>query len=338
MSRRNNDDMDEEAGVELQSDPTVRRARGRANPSSRRRGGERNSNSPGRRSLSPGANRGRQGRDEGSRGRSRQQRENSSSDDDDADDDDSDDEEQDDVDVEAPLMARGGGAGGSGGDKRSVKQSKLWQEDTSAQEKAAMARMSQLRPLGTPLKAKKYMFQQTIMRLLSSLIFAHVLVSFQVVCVFYTQCFDVADDPGNWHVWDNAAIPVMFIVGGMIIPFCLTLIEQKNLNMLKIGAAVQFLTSVTLSILCGLAYGLWDSENGLKGNIARNFEDNNYDEPYDATDNPIFSADDIFYYQLKKTGDILIDSHVLAVTLMEKMQWMFACNLIGGVLFLAQFR
>ena len=80
----------------------------------------------------------------------------------------------------------------------------------------------------------------------------------------------------------------------------------------------------------------WDPDF-IKNNIKANFNDNDYTLPYDAATNPIFNADDIFYYQLQKTGDLDVDTQALADTLMEKMQWIFACNLIGGVLFLAQF-
>mmetsp|Transcript_7532 Transcript_7532/g.15692 ORF Transcript_7532/g.15692 Transcript_7532/m.15692 type:complete len:356 (+) Transcript_7532:164-1231(+) len=334
---------DPEAGVELQRNPTVRRNRGR--PSADERSGRRE-DSPGarRRSRSPNAGGGRRAslqamRNKRSGAESRRRRGRDDSDDDSdedprLDDDDNDDEEDEDddrYDPEAPLNPSANKTV-----FKQSKKSKLWSTDITSSLESQAARMSSLRPLSTELTHKKYMFQQDVMRLLCCLIFAYSIVSFQVMCVYNTMCFDVADDPGNWHNFDYAVVPLCFLVGGIIVPFCMTLISQTNLTALKWGAFVQFVSAVVLSIFSGICYGIWDDYGTIRNSIVNNLNNNDYTAPYSST-NMRFSDSDVFYYALKETGNPTADAAELADTLQEKMKWMFLLTLAGGVLFLAQF-
>ena len=173
------------------------------------------------------------------------------------------------------------------------------------------------------------------MRLLCCVIFAHTLVSFQVMCVYNTMCFDVADDPGNWHNFDYIIVPLCVLVGGIVVPFCMTLINQKNLVTLKWGAFVQFLSAVVLSIFSGICFGFWENYGTVRKSIINTLT-LNYDEPYSST-NMRFTDEDLFYYKLQETGDPLQDATGLAEVLQEKMKWLFLLSGLGGCLFLAQF-
>ena len=143
--------------------------------------------------------------------------------------------------------------------------------------------MSSLRPLSLDLPQRKYMFQQDVMRLLSCLIFAHSLVSFQFMCVYHTMCFDVADDPGNWHNFDYCIVPMCVLVGFVIVPFMMTLINQSNLTILRWGAGVQFFSCVGLGILAGICFGHWENYGTIRTSIVRNLQQNNYAEDWSSS-------------------------------------------------------
>lgn len=186
---------------------------------------------------------------------------------------------------------------------------------------------------------KKYIFQQEVMRALILLIFGHAVMSMQILCVYQTQCFDVADDPSNWRRWDDGIVPVCLLVAGGMVPFSLSLVNETNLTKLKIGAGLQFVFAVSLSILGGVAYGEWDSFNGIRGMIKDILNENDYTIPWEEDVNERFPDDAVFFYNLRKTNGVDQDEDVaeLANRLVDKMGTLFALNLIGGVLFLALF-
>ena len=281
------------------------------------------------------------------RGRSSQEEDSGGDEDESDNDSDSDgggnDNEEDDE--ETPLNS------GKGDEKKAkfAKQetsSKLWSEDTEAQEEALRKRVMELQPLAKPIKRKKFMFQQEVMRALILLIFGHTCASFQILCVYQNQCFDLPNDPSNWNTWDNSIVPVLIVVGCVMVPFSLSLIAETNLTMLKTGAFLQFVFAVVLSIFGGIAYGEWDQEMAIKNNIRKNLMENDYEAGYSDT-NMRFPAEALFYYQLtvptpatdgEENSEIEEDTiDELTKRLLDKMGAIFACSLIGGILFLALF-
>ena len=91
------------------------------------------------------------------------------------------------------------------------------------------------------------------MRGLACLSFGLVCISFEVLCVQDLACFDVSDDPGVLYMWDFLTVPIMLVVGCICVPWCLALVETDNLDVLRAGTGMQFLTAVILSITGGMA-------------------------------------------------------------------------------------
>ncbi|GMH69101.1 hypothetical protein TrRE_jg8390, partial [Triparma retinervis] len=187
--------------------------------------------------------------------------------------------------------------------------SKLWNQDTEAIEDARRKRVASLRPLTQPLTRKKYIFQQEVMRALVLLIFAHSILSIQILCVYQHQCFDVSDDPSNWRRWDTGIVPVCLLVALVLTPWSLSLITETNLTWLKAGAGMQFVCAIVFNILGGIAYGEWDSLNGVNNLIKDILNNNDYTRDY-ADDNRRFPDEAIFYYKLRESGGLDQDSDI----------------------------
>ncbi|GMI25471.1 hypothetical protein TrCOL_g3896 [Triparma columacea] len=294
----------------MESDPTVRRTRGR--PTGAQRAGRRGSGSSS--PMTRGGVRGpRAGVEE--------------------DDSSQESEEEEDDDVETPLNPSNR--------KPVVKtqgSSKLWSQNTESMDKERRKRVMSLRPLTAPLTRKKYIFQQEMMRALILLIFAHSILSIQILCVYQNQCFDVSDDPSNWRRWDNGIVPVCLLVALILTPWSLSLISETNLTMLKAGAGMQFVAAIVFNILGGVAYGEWDSLSGIQNLVKDILNQNDYTEPY-GDGNRRFPDEAVFFYQLRASGGLDQDEDIkeLVQTLVDKMGTLFALNLIGGILFLALF-
>ncbi|GMI31860.1 hypothetical protein TeGR_g3607 [Tetraparma gracilis] len=268
---------------------------------------------------------------------------------------------------EPPADGEEGGGGGGGGKKfKGNGSSSLWSSDTAAQEAALEARYKTIRPLVPPVVRKKYTLQQEIMRGLACLSFGLVCISFEVLCVQDLACFDVSDDPGVLYMWDFLTVPIMLVVGCICVPWCLALVETDNLDVLRAGTGMQFLTAVILSITGGMAYGHADDLYGFQ-KIVRKIWENNGEEihngdPYSA-DNQVLPQEALFYYEMvvpgeggarapyelwladpdadlapnQATFEEMLDADPLAERLNTVMWHYFAFGIGGGVLFLAQF-
>ena len=296
-----------------ETDPTVSRNRGRPTPGDRQRG----------RSKSPAGRGG--GRPPLGRGASSEDAE----------------EEPDDIDEDTPLVEGEGGEGiaGNASKKATTGPSKLWLEDDSERNKAFTKRLQQLRPNPPGVKRPTFIIQQQVIRGIAILIFGYVLASFQILCVYQNQCFDVHDDPANWWLWDKLQVPYLFIIGFVIVPSTLYMNRLTNLNALKLMAFMQLFCAVWLNINGGLAYGEWDSENSLRGKTRENVRTWDYTQDW-AYDNQRLPNEALFYYNIDTTTEGIADGKFadeMVSRLRTRMLTMLMINIFGGVVFLIQF-
>ena len=157
--------------------------------------------------------------------------------------------------------------------------SALWSADTAASSALLSSRHASIRPLITPLKRRSYTGRQQAMRGLAVLAFAIACCAFQVICVFDLQCFDVADDPAVHFVWDSLIVPVLLFLTCVVTPWCLSLVSTTDLDRLRWGAGTQFLTSVLLCVVAGIALGnASDGGKGARKALRENFR--NYADAY----------------------------------------------------------
>jgi hypothetical protein len=277
---------------------------------------------------------------------------------DDSDDENSDSDDNDNEETPALNPEGGDGEKPAGSKFKGANQSTLWSTDTVAVETAMAARFAPIRPLTKPIVRKKYTRQQEIMRALAMFSFAVVVVAFQVLCVFDLQCFDVMDNPASLLVWERMIVPVCLLVGGVVIPICLSLCETENLEKLRAGTAMQFVTSIVLSIFGGIAFGMADDEKGLVKRAADLFRENaeayRQELPY-SNEAQVFPPEALFYYNMKiepqytqfLNGELdwpgnsevqdCVNFDEWESTLRSFTWHLFFFNIGTGILFLAQF-